>query len=1087
MTKKKVKRDPNKPRKQAAPIAASKPKGFKFKRSSEGKVKLVFSPKGRVVNDAPPWLQAFQTTRPWLQWTEEDGLTCLACVEANNGCNFCSGVKASTAWWKQNPHLVTRHDGTHPDVNYKGAKHRKAVTIWMEKRAKMTAGSGEPGQLAADGTEPMHCSLDRQQVKTWMTGLYWCAAQRLSIEQTMAYQEHQASKKGQGLDMLETHHSPYAIKEGWRALFQTRMSDLQVDLRNARVWASMLDGQTDQTKVYAGCVKYVDKTGALVTDCSDLHEFDGRLDLSWSDEEEGEGADQGADEDQHGYSQDAAQPGDEDEFEEGPFQKANDHLENYLHRKFPMQSQVWQCLDGEAANLGSRTGLGIRLQRRNKHLVVYHCVNHRQQLGHASASRESMGISRKEYMSNEDRTIKYLDKNPKFERHAMQRSIKIAETRKGLKNCKKSDTRWLFQHKRTNNFRRSLKSRLDTFKAYLKSKVPTAMKRKMRLLYNQNRRFSTLFWCHFLSDYVQIGWNTMSRLQHRLVPLGAPQRELEISRQKAAEMCPNLDSESGPVLGGAHFCDFVQEITRTGGGKWHGHDVLYVTEDEMSLCLDEARKYVIKDQQAQQFRMKEGCDVAAALKKLLLHEAFFGMTLEGSRYFRKELEGIIKEKFHGLPCGGADGFILDCDQAAAELDNFLVLYKNAIKESFHDVTVQKALMTNLAEVYVMQEVILTKLQVLARLQVPHMATILEIARVAVISQSAVESIFSVVKCLKGDRRHSASTELLAFGVVMCTGPSERDALSSGLIDRAVDLFLNKKARRSYRQQKLGSYILVSLSDKAAAVADRLHEAEKWPEKHTADAAAVELARVAAANAASNRSKDTFKDAEYAMATAWWDLQSEVAAKQGVPSAALKEGVKKHAVKGVVKKAGSSHNAGMIPAKKVEATLADETESTSSVKHSSKAAASSSSASAKGPVQLASDSSSTAQTAHAKLERPAISAPELTTEPKFRRALEGVLKYLADAKITPDSALEDKLYGKVVMWWSDNVWRRQKASTQSKTEKQKWLRSQLLELRDCSTAQADSFFTAAFKQIRKADDRFLAVPEASKSSKSSKSK
>jgi hypothetical protein len=83
-----------------------------------------------------------------------------------------------------------------------------------------------------------------------------------------------------------------------------------------------------------------------------------------------------------------------------------------------------------------------------------------------------------------------------------------------------------------------------------------------------------------------------------------------------------------------------------------------------------------------------------------------------------------------------------------------------------------------------------------------MGIVLELMRVAIVSTSQVETMFSKLKILRGDHRFCSKPDLLCFGLTLMLGPPESIALSTGLFREACDIYESQKPRRSCRQQRL---------------------------------------------------------------------------------------------------------------------------------------------------------------------------------------------------------------------------------------------------------------------------------------------
>jgi hypothetical protein len=84
-----------------------------------------------LVNEPPPaeMIELWKEGRPWLTWSEVDGMLCTWC-RGHNKSDFAVGKKHSTNFWKTNGHqTIQRHEGTCATGTNTGRTHRRPESI----------------------------------------------------------------------------------------------------------------------------------------------------------------------------------------------------------------------------------------------------------------------------------------------------------------------------------------------------------------------------------------------------------------------------------------------------------------------------------------------------------------------------------------------------------------------------------------------------------------------------------------------------------------------------------------------------------------------------------------------------------------------------------------------------------------------------------------------------------------------------------------------------------------------------------------------------------------------------------------------
>jgi hypothetical protein len=144
-------------------------------------------------------------------------------------------------------------------------------------------------------------------------------------------------------------------------------------------------------------------------------------------------------------------------------------------------------------------------------------------------------------------------------------------------------------------------------------------------------------------------------------------------------MLPGLKEGVGPIIGGESFKTFLSQLVKSGGKQWKGHDISNRSADEMEVCTKECVRYVAHDLKCQEDRLKASSDIGASLSKLEIDNFMAASMGMRGGYFVKELLAL-RDKFHGMPLGGAGPANLDIDAANPELPVFFALYKQKVED-----------------------------------------------------------------------------------------------------------------------------------------------------------------------------------------------------------------------------------------------------------------------------------------------------------------------------------------------------------------------------------------------------------------------
>lgn len=236
-------------------------------------------------------------------------------------------------------------------------------------------------------------------------------------------------------------------------------------------------------------------------------------------------------------------------------------------------------------------------------------------------------------------------------------------------------------------------------------------------------------------------------------------------------------------------------MAKTSGTQYHGFDVLYLGDDEVDACTKELHEYVAADLVAQDARCSAGNAAGAALEKLGLDEVYSKLQHDGSRYFVNDLRGSL-QKFSGMPYKDPTGSFqtLDIQKAEGQAPLFFEFYASSIADVGDDL-VGKAITNKEKDPKAyekLQELVLRRVQLAAWRHTDAMAVLLEMFRTAMVTTVPCESVFSVLRGIKGEHRSNITTELLAMQLVLNLGPDEQDARQ--IVRSACDKFLQAKRR-----------------------------------------------------------------------------------------------------------------------------------------------------------------------------------------------------------------------------------------------------------------------------------------------------